>query len=133
MRSNARPLRNTRHVAHSPDADRHQRGVVRLRAEAAVERLQDVRRRLPDKPGASITKTEMCSCSVCEPAACCHELEQDAPEVQKDCANGYDFSKCEMAVSSCESSCFQHRWRTRVEVGCAGSRPATCCHDQADF
>lgn len=89
--------------------------------------------RVPDKPGASLTKTEMCSCMRCEPSACCRELEQDTPEVDKDCADGYDFSKCEMAVSSCESSCFQHRWRARVEVGCAASRPDNCCHAQSDF
>ena len=85
--------------------------------------------RVPDKPGASITHTMMCSCVACEPQDCCHELEQDQPELQQ-CADGYDFSNCEMVVSSCRSSCFQHRWRARIEVGCAASQPDRCCHDQ---
>jgi hypothetical protein len=90
-------------------------------------------RRAPPRPGESITHTMMCSCQVCEPERCCRELEQDRPEPSADCADGYDFSKCEMPVSSCNSRCFQHRWRTRVEVGCAGSRPTNCCHAQADM
>ena len=87
----------------------------------------------PPKPGESITHTQMCSCVRCEPDSCCHELEQDRPEDNAECANGYDFSKCEMAVSSCDSRCYQHRWRTRVEVGCESSRPDVCCHDQPEY
>lgn len=87
-------------------------------------------RRPPPRPGESITHTQMCSCLVCEPVSCCHELDADAPEVQTDCADGYDFSKCEMAVSSCDSNCFQHRWRARVEIGCLASRPDKCCHGE---
>jgi len=94
--------------------------------------LVTTRRHPPPKPGESITHTMMCSCTKCEPAHCCRELEQDQPEMQKNCADGYDFSKCEMAVSSCDSRCFQHRWRTRVEVGCEASRPDLCCHGQPD-
>jgi hypothetical protein len=90
-------------------------------------------RRPPPKPGESITHTQMCSCVRCDPVSCCHELDQDRPEVDPACADGYDFSKCEMAVSSCDSNCYQHRWRTRIEVGCEGSRPDVCCHDQTDF
>jgi len=89
--------------------------------------------RVPPKPGESVTHTKMCSCLACEPTSCCRELEQEQPELQKDCADGYDFSKCEMAVSSCEASCFQQRWRTRVEVGCAASQPDSCCHEQTQF
>jgi hypothetical protein len=89
--------------------------------------------RVPPKPGDSYAKSEMCSCTVCEPATCCRELEQDREGIDKDCADGYDFSKCETKVSSCGASCFQHRWRTRVEKGCDASRPTRCCHDQADF
>jgi hypothetical protein len=88
---------------------------------------------VPDKPGASITNSMMCSCLKCDPLSCCRELEQEQPEIDKDCSDGYDFSKCEMAVSSCESNCFQHRWRTEVALGCAESRPDTCCHDQDEF
>jgi hypothetical protein len=87
-------------------------------------------RRPPPKPGESITHTIMCSCKVCEPDSCCRELEQEQPGIAEGCADGYDFSKCEMAVSSCDSRCFQHRWRTRVDKGCAASRPKTCCDDQ---
>jgi len=89
-------------------------------------------RRPPPKPGESITHTIMCSCKACEPRSCCRELEQDQPELE-DCSDGYDFSKCEMAVSSCDSRCFQHRWRTRVETGCEASRPDRCCHDQPEM
>ena len=87
----------------------------------------------PHKPGDSIKKSAMCSCLACEPEACCRELEQDAPDADNECADGYDFSKCEIAVSSCESRCFQERWRTDVERGCAASRPDSGCHDQAAF
>ena len=89
-------------------------------------------RRAPPKPGESITHTQMCSCKVCEPASCCRELEQDAPEMQP-CADGLDFSNCQMEVSSCDTRCFQHRWRTHIEIGCAGSRPDKCCHDQSEM
>ncbi|MEZ4440478.1 MAG: hypothetical protein R3B72_15380 [Polyangiaceae bacterium] len=89
--------------------------------------------RVPPKPGDSITKTMMCSCNVCEPASCCRELEQDRPEIDDGCADGYDFSACDTTVSSCGASCFQHRWRTEVAVGCAASRPDRCCHGSSDF
>ena len=90
-------------------------------------------KRPPARPGESISRTQMCSCIACEPNSCCRELEQDAPKTDKDCAKGYDFSKCEMAVSSCDSRCFRHRWRTHVETGCERSRPDKCCHDSAAF
>ncbi|HHH11977.1 MAG TPA: hypothetical protein ENK23_07895 [Sorangium sp.] len=89
--------------------------------------------RPPPRPGESISRTVMCSCVMCEPESCCRELEQDAPQTDKECARGYDFSKCEMAVSSCDSRCFRHRWRTRVESGCDNTRPEKCCHDSASF
>jgi hypothetical protein len=90
------------------------------------------RRPPPKKPGESITHTMMCSCRVCEPTSCCHELDQDRPELES-CADGYDFSRCGMSVTSCDSRCFQHRWRTQVEAGCQASRPDRCCHDQGDM
>ncbi|HZO13128.1 MAG TPA: hypothetical protein VFB62_07710 [Polyangiaceae bacterium] len=86
----------------------------------------------PRKPGESITQTQMCSCKMCEPVSCCHELDEDRPELEK-CGDGYDFSRCGMPVTSCDSRCFQHRWRTRVEVGCASSRPEKCCHARAEM
>ncbi len=93
-----------------------------------------VRRKRPHaKPGDSISKTQMCSCIACEPKSCCKELDQDAPKTAKDCAQGYDFSKCEMAVSSCKSRCFRHRWRTEVDTGCEATRPDRCCHATAAF
>src|SRR5581483_2215034 len=60
-------------------------------------------RRPPPKPGDSITKTMMCSCTSCQPNECCRELEKDAPPIDKDCAKGYDFSGCQTQVQSCES------------------------------
>ena len=90
-------------------------------------------RRPPPKPGDSITKTMMCSCSACEPNACCRELEKDAPPIDKGCSDGYDFSKCQTQVQSCEGRCFQQRWRTNIDVGCDAGRPRTCCNATADF
>jgi hypothetical protein len=101
-------------------------------ADVAIDGEPGQLRRAPPKPGESITHTQMCSCKVCEPKSCCTELEQDAPEMQQ-CADGYDFSKCQMEVSSCDTRCFQHRWRTHVEIGCAGSRPDTCCHGESEM
>ena len=89
--------------------------------------------RPPHKPGESLTKSQQCTCVACEPRRCCHELEEDAPSIDPKCANGYDFSKCEMAVQSCDSRCFRHRWRAPVSEGCAATRPPECCHDQPAF
>jgi hypothetical protein len=83
----------------------------------------------PYKPGDSITKTRMCSCKVCDPASCCRELEQDRPEM-KECAEGYDFSKCELSVSSCQANCYQNHWRTAIDGTCEDNRPDTCCHKE---
>jgi hypothetical protein len=82
--------------------------------------------RPPPKPGESITHTMMCRCQACEPTSCCRELDQEQPA--DDCADGTDFSKCGMQISSCESRCFEHTWRVRVEVGCDAQRPPECCH-----
>ncbi len=88
--------------------------------------------RPPPKPGESISHTMMCTCTHCEPTDCCRELEQEQQDTEK-CADGYDFSKCELAVNSCQSRCFQHRWRTRIETGCEKERPEECCHATSDF
>jgi len=82
----------------------------------------------PYKPGDSIRKTKMCTCKACDPASCCRELEQERPELQDDCAQGYDFSQCELAVSSCESNCYQHKWRIQAGQTCVSKRPDACCH-----
>ena len=81
----------------------------------------------PYKPGDSIRKTKMCTCKACDPKSCCRELEQERPELQ-DCAKGYDFSQCELEVSSCESNCYQHRWRIQAGQTCVSKRPDVCCH-----
>jgi hypothetical protein len=94
----------------------------------AFDRYRD---KPPPKPGESITHTRMCSCKVCRPDSCCRELEEEAPQLER-CADDYDFSDCGMAVSSCDSRCFQHRWRTRIEVGCTKSRPRGCCYATED-
>lgn len=89
--------------------------------------------RPPYKPGDSYAKAKQCTCNVCEPRRCCSELNHEPEQIDPDCAQGYDFSQCEMAVSSCESNCYPHKWWTTVDVGCEASRPDRCCHDQAGF
>jgi hypothetical protein len=89
-------------------------------------------RRPPPKPGDSITKTIMCSCKSCEPSDCCRDLEKEAPPIDKECAKGYDFTGCQTPVQSCESRCFQQRWRVRIDVGCDAERPRGCCHASAE-
>jgi len=84
----------------------------------------------PSKPGHTLSQSMMCSCTRCEPASCCRELEQDTPSNNEKCGDGYDFSKCGgIAVSSCGSRCFEHRWRADVNEGCNSKRPRECCHD----
>jgi len=91
-----------------------------------------VERRAPPRPGESITHTRMCSCRACEPAACCRDLERVAPEVERGCSEGYDFSRCTTEVSSCSARCFLRRWRVRVEAGCDSARPRGCCSPDTD-
>ena len=72
----------------------------------------------------------MCSCLRCQPASCCRELEQERPENTEKCGNDYDFSQCKgIAVTSCQSRCFEHRWRSDASKGCSDKRPPDCCHD----
>lgn len=82
--------------------------------------------RLPRKPGESLTHTKLCRCKSCDPPDCCRELEKDRPEM-KDCADGYDFSKCELEVRSCDANCYEHSWRIRTERSCEETRPDRCC------
>lgn len=89
--------------------------------------------RPPHKPGDSYAKAKQCTCNACEPQSCCTELNREPEPIDPDCADGYDFSQCEMAVSSCESNCFAHKWWTTIDVGCDASRPDNCCHDEAAF
>ncbi len=90
-------------------------------------------RRPPYKPGDSYAKAKQCTCNVCEPESCCTELDAEPEQIDPNCAQGYDFSQCEMAVSSCESNCYPHKWWTTVDVGCEESRPERCCHTEAAF
>ncbi len=71
----------------------------------------------------------MCSCTRCEVATCCRELEQDQPQSSQKCSS-YDFEKCgaALAVSSCEGRCYQHRWRKQKDGDCEQDRPPECCH-----
>jgi hypothetical protein len=77
----------------------------------------------PPKPGSSITHTRMCTCQTCEPSACCDGPETPEPVT----CDSYDFSKCEISVSSCASRCFQHVWRAPLSDACETRRPAACC------
>ncbi|MEM9695353.1 MAG: hypothetical protein AAGA56_22610 [Myxococcota bacterium] len=99
--------------------------------QAPPAELQVLRTRPPDRPGASIDRVTTCACRVCEPRDCCHEHDEDAPEIDADCAEGYDFSGCELAVASCGGRCRRHTWRTDREVGCSESRPSECCYPTA--
>jgi len=90
-------------------------------------------RQPPYRPGDSYAKARQCTCNACEPRSCCSELNGEPQPIDPNCAQGYDFSECEMAVSSCESNCYPHKWWTTVDVGCADSRPDLCCHSQEAF
>jgi hypothetical protein len=90
--------------------------------------IYSTRDRPPDKPGESLNKSMMCSCTRCEVATCCREFDQEQPQSEGKCED-YDFERCGgIEVSSCEGRCFQHRWRAPVDVGCADSRPDACCN-----
>jgi hypothetical protein len=97
------------------------------RYDAVIYQTRD---RPHDKPGESLNKSMMCSCTRCEVATCCREFDQDQPQDTAKC-DSYDFEKCGGAgieVSSCEGRCFQHRWRAPVDKGCEGTRPDACCN-----
>ncbi len=91
-------------------------------------RIHFTRTRPHDKPGASLSKTMLCTCRRCEVASCCRELEQEQEQVAGKCQD-YDFNKCGgLAVSSCEGRCYQHKWRADVALGCDDNRPESCCY-----
>jgi len=92
-------------------------------------------RRPPPKPGSSITHTQMCSCRVCEPRACCAGAEDEEAGSCEDReaevgADGYDFRNsehCGMAVSSCVGRCHPQVWRIPLVQRCEDTLPAVCC------
>jgi hypothetical protein len=83
----------------------------------------------PPKPGASLTSSELCTCRACEPHSCCVEKTDDGSGGGCQ-AEGYNFSadqNCGLAVASCKSRCFEHRWRAELSKGCAATKPERCC------
>ena len=96
-------------------------------------RLNITRKHPHKKPGASLSESMMCSCVRCEVATCCKELEQEEQQSTEKCTS-YDFENCGgLAVSSCEGSCYQHRWRADAETGCDASRPPVCCYSESSM
>jgi hypothetical protein len=83
----------------------------------------------PPKPGDSLTSSELCTCRACEPRSCCVEKTDDGSGGGCE-ADGYNFAaneRCGLSVQSCQSRCFQHRWRADRTKGCAASKPVRCC------
>ena len=81
--------------------------------------------RVPPKPGASITASLKCSCYACDPGHCCGGGDESAGDAA--CSEGYDFSRCNMAVESCTTRCFQKVWRVPKGESCNSRRPEECC------
>lgn len=79
----------------------------------------------PPKPGFSITASRKCECYACDPSHCCGGGDESTGDAG--CAEGYDFTHCDMAVQSCTRRCFQKVWRVPNEVACDARRPAECC------
>jgi hypothetical protein len=83
----------------------------------------------PKKVGHSLSNSELCTCRACEPASCCQDEQMD--ESDAGCPmDSYDFAAseaCGLAVPSCASRCFEHRWRADVALGCEATKPARCC------
>jgi hypothetical protein len=83
----------------------------------------------PPKPGDSLTSTQLCTCRACEPRSCCVEKTDDGSGGSCS-ADGYNFAaneSCGLAVQSCQSRCFEHRWRAELPTGCVATKPARCC------
>lgn len=79
----------------------------------------------PPKPGFSITASQKCECYACDPDHCCGGGDESTGD--EGCSEGYDFTRCDMAVQSCTSRCFQKVWRVPKEEACDSRRPAECC------
>jgi len=75
----------------------------------------------------------MCTCRACEPARCCQE-KSEAEDTGNCPMDSYNFGandKCGISIESCQSRCFEHRWRADVQKGCEASRPPQCCAPSA--
>jgi len=87
----------------------------------------------PKKPGHSLSSSVLCTCRACEPQACC--VEKNETEADGGCPmDSYDFAaneSCGLSVPSCQSRCFEHRWRAEVTQGCAATTPERCCDREA--
>ena len=81
--------------------------------------------RAPPKPGSSITASQQCECYACDPARCCGGGDESTGD--SGCSEGYDFTRCNMAVESCTTRCFQKVWRVPKDQSCDSRRPEECC------
>jgi hypothetical protein len=81
--------------------------------------------KVPPKPGASITASVKCECYACDPASCCGGGSESTGD--EECSTGYDFSRCNMALESCTTRCFQKVWRVPQGESCESRRPEECC------
>jgi hypothetical protein len=79
----------------------------------------------PAKPGASLNASQKCECYACDPASCCGGGDESTGS--EGCADGMDFSRCDMSVQSCTSRCFQKVWRVPRGEDCGFRRPEECC------
>ena len=79
----------------------------------------------PPKPGASLNASQKCECYACDPARCCQGGDESTGD--EGCADGTDFSRCDMAVQSCTSRCFQKVWRVPKGERCDARRPQEGC------
>src|SRR6186713_2084596 len=79
----------------------------------------------PPKPGSSITASEKCQCYACDPNSCCGGGDESTGDAG--CSEGYDFTRCDMAVESCTTRCFQKVWRVPNGTSCDTRRPEECC------
>ncbi|HEY2406191.1 MAG TPA: hypothetical protein VGI10_09320 [Polyangiaceae bacterium] len=79
------------------------------------------------KPGSSITHSQMCECTTCDPAKCCDGTD-DAP-ASDNCTYNYDFDSngCGISIQSCQSRCHQQIWRVLASEHCDDKRPTSCC------
>jgi hypothetical protein len=79
----------------------------------------------PAKPGASLNASEKCECYACDPPSCCGGGDESTGS--EGCAEGTDFSRCDLSVKSCTSRCFHKVWRVPRGEDCAVRRPEECC------
>jgi len=82
----------------------------------------------PPKPGASISQTQMCECTACEPSNCCDGPEEgEAPTCTPSADSNDEQVLCADSLRSCASRCAREVWRVKVGEECSSKRPAHCC------